>query len=143
MNDVLREVINTMQIRGEPRRRWFASHGFDLIVWLGEFEDVIGFQFCYGKPTSEKALTWRAEGKGLAHMAVDDGEAGDGRYKSSPILTPGGEWNAVQLLQDFLRISDFLPSEVKTLVVEQLELAVATGNGITFNSTVTPSGARQ
>lgn len=143
MNEVLREVINTMQIRGEPRRRWFASYAFDLVVWLGEREDVVGFQLCYGKPSSEKALTWRAEGKGLAHMAVDDGEAGDGRYKPSPILMPGGDWNAAQLLRDFLQVADLLPDEIKTLVVAQLELAVDTGTAMTFNSTVRPSGARQ
>lgn len=143
MNDVLREVINTMQVRGEPRRRWFASHAFDLVVWLGEGDDVVGFQLCYGKPTSEKALTWRAGGKGLIHMTVDDGESGNGRYKSTPILTPGGEWNAAPLLRDFLQIANLLPAEIKALVVDQLELAVATGNGITCNSAVTPGGASQ
>lgn len=141
MTDFLREVNSTLQISGEPRRRWFASHAFDLVVWFSESDEMVGFQLCYGKPTSEKALTWRAEVGRLAHMTVDDGEKGDGKYKSSPILTPGGEWNAAQLLRDFLRVADLLPSEIKALVAEKLELAVDTGNGITSNAAGTLNGA--
>ena len=138
MSDMLREIINTMQVRGEPRRRWFASESFDLMVWLSEIEEVIGFQLCYGKSKSEHAVTWRAEGDSLAHMVVDDGEAGGGgRYKSTPILTPCGEWDPEQLLREFLKVTDMLPEEIMDLVVRQLEGAVKAGKGITFNSTVT------
>lgn len=123
---MLREILNTKQIRGEPRRRWFASDSFDLIVWLGEIEELIGFQLCYGKSKSERAVTWQIEGDKLTHMMVDDGEAGGGgNYKSTPILTPGGEWNPEQLLRDFVKVADMLPPEVIALVVHQLERAKA------------------
>lgn len=127
MSDMLREIANTMQIRGEPRRRWFASESFDLILWLDDIGEVIGFQLCYGKSKSERALTWRAEGNSLTHMMVDDGEAGGGgRYKSTPILTPGGEWCPKELLREFLEVAGMLPSKVLDLVVGQLEAAAKT-----------------
>jgi hypothetical protein len=44
-----------------------------LIVWYDEVNLPVGFQLCYGKEKSERALTWNAPAK-YNHMAVDDGE---------------------------------------------------------------------
>lgn len=41
---MLREKEYVRQIKGEPRRRWFYDDFFDLIVWYGTDDSIIGFQ---------------------------------------------------------------------------------------------------
>lgn len=85
---MLKEISNPRQIQGEPCRRWFTSDTADLVVWFDSNDEVIAFQLCYDKPHAERAVTWRAEARGLSHMAVDDGEAVGMGHKASPILVP-------------------------------------------------------
>ena len=59
MPAMLAEVEHVRQRAGEPRRRWFASDDLDLIVWLDEADRFVGFQLCYDKGRSERALTGR------------------------------------------------------------------------------------
>ena len=87
--DTLRELPDTRQIEGEPKRRWFNSPELDLIVWLDEDDAPVGFQLCYDKHHGERALTWRA-GRGYDHAAVDDGEQTPAQHKSTPILVADG-----------------------------------------------------
>jgi len=41
---MLRELSHVRQAFEEPRRRWFADDYFDLIVWVGNRSEYIGFQ---------------------------------------------------------------------------------------------------
>ena len=42
---------------GEPERRWFHGDQLDLIVWLTEEGEIMGFQLCYDRRGKERALT--------------------------------------------------------------------------------------
>ena len=56
--DELVEIIHVRQVPGDPRRRWFSSDDMDLIVWYDDSDAPIGFQLCYDKLRSERALRW-------------------------------------------------------------------------------------
>lgn len=94
MKSMLREIRNVRQIPGELKRRWFTSDTMDLIVWVDESDGPTQLQLCYDKGLhrAERALTWKHK-TGYTHTAVDDGEAGHGRYKSTPILIADGSFN--------------------------------------------------
>ena len=62
---MLTESRRVRQIKNEPRRRWFSDDYFDLIVWLGNGHEIIGFQLCYDKFGIERALSWK-KGEGYA-----------------------------------------------------------------------------
>ena len=118
---MLREIINTRQIKGEPRRRWFTSGAMDLVVWCVDDGDVTSFQLCYGKDSAERALTWRPD-SGFSHMVVDDGDSAAGmRYKASPILASGGDFDAGHILDMFNASSAALPEHVVSFVRGRLE----------------------
>jgi hypothetical protein len=116
---VLSEIPQTRQIAGEPRRRWFQSIAFDLVVWYDDQDQPSGFQLCYGKPQHERALTWNAPAS-YDHTAVDDGEDRPFRYKSTPILVPDGTFDAASVSEAFLRESAALPPDIVALVVAKL-----------------------
>jgi hypothetical protein len=94
---MIHEVHETRQVPGEGFRRWFTDSDFDLIVWYGGRDasaPVEGFQLCYDKQDSERALTWRS-GLGFSHEKVDDGESGRSvQSKMTPILVPDGIFDA-------------------------------------------------
>ena len=97
---MLKEIENTRQIQGEIHRRWFQDSESDLIVW-GDGRDLIeGFQFCYGKGDSERAITWK-RGMGFVHERVDDGEEYSFKHKSTPVLFPDCKFNAEAVGNDF------------------------------------------
>jgi len=58
---MLTEIRNARQVEGEGFRRWFTDDYFDLIVWYGDQNAMIGFQLCYDKQGKERALTWTVE----------------------------------------------------------------------------------
>ena len=86
---MMKETKNVRQINEEPRRRWFWSDFFDLIVWLSDEDEVVGFQLCYDIRSNQRGLTWEKE-TGYSHEKVDAGEDKPGRYKGSPILVADG-----------------------------------------------------
>ena len=119
----LRELPDTRQVPGEPRRRWFHSPELDLIVWFDEGDKPIGFQLCYDKARNERALTWR-EGRGYDHSAVDGGErshTGSPGYKSTPILVADGLFRTDRVLTEFLEASAAVPGDIKSYVSSALE----------------------
>ena len=116
----LRELADTRQIAGEPRRRWFNAPDLDLIVWLDERETPIGFQLCYDKQRFERALTWR-EGRGYDHAAVDSGEAGYANYKRTPILVADGAFDSARISALFSEASIELPEPIREFVAQALQ----------------------
>lgn len=97
---MLRELKDVRQIRDEPHRRWFTDEHFDLVIWDEETE-IVGFQLCYDKIHSERAVTWKID-SGFRHNAVDSGEDRAGRYKGSPILVADGSFDADKVAAQFL-----------------------------------------
>jgi len=116
----LRELADTRQVPGEPRRRWFSSPDLDLIVWLDDAEALIGFQLCYDKTRGERALTWRAD-RGYDHSAVDDGEVRPTQYKGTPILVADGHLDRVRVFELFREASDGVPRRIREKVSELIE----------------------
>jgi hypothetical protein len=118
--DALRELPDTRQVAGEPRRRWFSSADLDLIVWLDETGSVVGFQLCYDKSRGERALTWRAE-RGYDHSAIDDGESNPAQYKSTPILVADGHFDRERVAEIFLESSVGVPAPIRDAVADLLQ----------------------
>lgn len=115
---MLREIHPVRQIRGEPRRRWFASPNLDLIVWMGSDEAPVGFQLCYDKRDLERALTWRAPNL-FSHMAVDTGE-GPGSHKGTPLLVPDGQFYPAFVGPCFDSECGAVPAAIVDLVREKI-----------------------
>jgi hypothetical protein len=117
----MRERCNVRQIPGEPKRRWFSSSDFDLIVWLSDDQQILGFELCYDKNSSQHSIAW-SKSAGFRHMAVDDGEQRPGKYKSTPVLTADGYFDARRVHSAFLESCQSLPDEVSNHVLKALEL---------------------
>lgn len=84
-------------------------------MWYTEDGAIFGFQLCYDKQKSERALTWLPQ-SGLSHHRVDDGEDPALTYKRSPELVADGVFDASAVSLRFLRISRALPQEVVEFV---------------------------
>jgi hypothetical protein len=115
---MLREVPNSRQVPGEPRRRCFFSHRQDLWVWLGDDGAPVAFQLAYGKYRDEHAIRWKA-GKGFVHERVDDGESA-GVIKQAPILVEDGPFRASSVVDQFLAESSELPRDIADFVLVRL-----------------------
>jgi hypothetical protein len=116
---MLTEIAHARQIAGEGHRRWFTDKYFELIVWYDRAGgSVTGFQLCYDKTGSERALTWRA-GRGYLHERVDDGE-GPGTFKMSPVLLPDGLFDSRGVAERFRRAADRIDAKIRELVLAKL-----------------------
>ena len=78
----------------------------------------MGFQFCYGKPDNEHALTW-FEGLGFSHMRVDTG--GTAFSKGTPLLIANGILDAGRILESFRAESGLVPAPWAELICRKLE----------------------
>jgi hypothetical protein len=116
----MKERVGVRQIRGESKRRWFASDDFDLIVWLSDDERLIAFELCYDKRGKERSIRWSNSG-GYLHMAVDDGEQVLGKHKETPILIADGLFNSKQVHSKLSAIRHLLPDEIAEYVLTAIE----------------------
>lgn len=116
---MLREIENTRQVSGEPRRRWFADDIFDLIVWYSPSGEKSGFQLCYRDAFEERALTWMKD-KGFSHNKIDDGEGISVRYKMTPILVPDGAFDRDHILELFEAAGQEIDVDVTGYVQEKI-----------------------
>src|ERR1043165_9780304 len=116
--DGLRETPRVRQIGGEPFRRWFSSLDLDLIVWL-KGQELVGFQLCYDKQRSERAITWR-EGRGFDHARVDDGESGGAWSKGTPLLVADGKFDHERVKWMFFNSAEKVPRKIRGFVMAAL-----------------------
>ena len=116
---MLRELTNVRQVLEESRRRWFADDYFDLIVWVGERSEFIGFQLCYDKSGDEHALTWHKK-TGFSHHRVDNGET-QRPYKATPILVSDGALDFASLTYLFKERSRMMDQQVARFVLGKIE----------------------
>jgi hypothetical protein len=108
---VLKEYSGVQQAAGQRPRRWFHSQDEDLIVWYAGDGSIHGFQLCYDKQRSERALTWLPD-RGFSHDRVDDGEGSPLTYKRTPMLVADGVFDVHAMLERFPQIAAALPREV-------------------------------
>ena len=116
----MKEIINVRQIPGETKRRWFCSAVMDLIVWINDKDIPTGFQLCYDKGQTERAITW-TNLYGFTHMEVDDGESLFGAgYKATPVLISGGVIDTYMVNKLFLANGTHLPEDIANFVSDKL-----------------------
>lgn len=115
----LTEVQDVRQVPGEPRRRWFESPDFDLVVWCDAAGAPEAFQLCYDKTTAEHALTWHPR-SGTEHTAVDAGEDVGLGFKRAPTLVADGQVDVHRVRQRFLEASRRLPPDIVEFVCAKL-----------------------
>ena len=116
---MLREFPNVRQIPGESKRRWFSDDYFDLIVWLDEKDDIVGFQLCYDIFKGQRALTWHS-GTGFSHHRVDDGESRPGKLKAAPVLVPDGHFDYQKIAEKFKKASKNIEKRIAAFVYKKL-----------------------
>jgi hypothetical protein len=117
---MLQEILNTRQIAGESRRRWFTSSTMDLIVWSDVGGALLAFQFCYDKGRAEQAVSWKPQ-VGLSHMAVDDGEGFEAlRYKAAPMLLNRDAIDFARVQAMFEGAARELPGDIAAFVMAKL-----------------------
>jgi hypothetical protein len=113
---MLEEKQAVRQIEGEGFRRWFSDTYFDLIVWYADETqaEIVGFQLCYDKPGTERALTWRKD-EGFSHNRIDDGER-PFSSKMSPVLVADGVFDREGILRKFNEAADALDSDLAAFI---------------------------
>ena len=116
---MLREEKNIRQTPGEPARRWFSDEYFDLIVWLEPDTSVWGFQLCYDREYKPRALTWTKQ-TGYKHAGIDDGEAGAGAQKASPVLVQDGLFDTAAIGRKLEAAAGELPAGLKAFVIQKV-----------------------
>ncbi|HOW57022.1 MAG TPA: hypothetical protein PKZ12_03400 [Smithellaceae bacterium] len=116
---MLKEYKNVQQKKNEPKRRWFSDNYFDLIVWFGEGDEIIGFQLCYEINKDERALTWQKEA-GYYHNRVISGESSAGISKLTPILVQDGVFDYDSIAMVFKNESRELEENVADFVYEKI-----------------------
>ena len=92
---------------------------FDLIVWYEPSNAIHGFQLCYGKPQSERALTWLKE-RGFIHSLIESGDD-EPDANRTPILVPDGTFPTMQVTREFRRRSERLPKALRNFVLAKLK----------------------
>ena len=116
---MLREIRETNQKIGEPKKRWFTSLNMDLFVWFNEDDEIISYHLTYNKPHDEKALTW-SDKKGFLHSGIDDGTR-PGKHPGSPLLVTDGELNSTKIISMFEKDSKELDPSIKSFIVSGIE----------------------
>jgi hypothetical protein len=102
----------------DRKRRWFSDDDFDLIIWWDNDDIISGFQLCYDKQKSERALTWRQE-SGFSHERVDSGETNPTKNQS-PILVPDGLCPIDEITDQFLSKSKEIDPIIRSFVIVKL-----------------------
>ena len=116
---MLSEIRNARQVAGEGYRRWFTDADFDLIVWYTDEGLLAGFQLCYDKEDSERALTWTRD-HGFQHNRVDAGEV-PGHSKMTPIIVADGAFDRDHVTALFRAASAAIDPRVASFVLQRLE----------------------
>ena len=118
---MLRESPRIQQYPDQPRRRWFFSPYFDLVVWHTREGRVVGFHLLYDRTGDEKVFVW-SEGAALRHFGVDDGER-PGKIKMTPVLSNALPADAHDVAARFERESRNMDHRVAAFVLEKLRHA--------------------
>ena len=116
---MLREIKETSQNPGEPRRRWFSGSTMDLYIWQNEEDEIVSYQLTYDKPHAEKALVWKKD-KGFSHLGVDDGQ-NPGKHPGSPLFVEDGILVPSKIISGIMKYGDELDPTIKEFIVSGIE----------------------
>lgn len=113
---MLKEFTSVRQIPEDGFRRWFTDDDLDLFIWYTDSSEreIVGFQLCYNKKGTQKALTWYRD-KGYLHTAIDDGE-GSPLKNRTPILVADGLFPKNRVIEQFRRSAKNIDHELFELV---------------------------
>ena len=115
----MREVRVTRQDAPSLHKSWFNDRECDLFVWRNHGEEIVRFQFCYGKPVDEHVAEWSVE-DGLTHMRVDDGERGAWSFGMTPIFVPDGVFDRRALAETLRQHAQQVPADIVEFVSDKL-----------------------
>ena len=110
---MLRAITGQHQI--DPNRLWFSDLDHDLFVWLDEAGQPVAFQFSYDRQRDERCIEWHRH-RGYSHSRIDSGEARDGHYKMTPIMTTNEPLDAAGIAARFLSISADMDTELACFI---------------------------
>jgi len=116
---MLREIKETSQKRGEPKKRWFSSLSMDLYIWLNDDDEILSYHLTYNKPNDEKALTWSKEHR-FSHLGVDGG-ARPGKHPASPLLVEDGVFEPSKIISILKENSGELEPSIVNFIVSGIE----------------------
>jgi hypothetical protein len=117
---MLKEAEYVRQFPGEPKCRWFTDDFFDLILWVDESENPVGFQLCYDRRGDSRAITWHKE-KGYSHHGVDEGENGALQPKATPILVQDGIFDTTAIYQAFSKAGAGIDQKITKFILERIK----------------------
>ncbi|MBN2628761.1 MAG: hypothetical protein JXA95_19010 [Spirochaetales bacterium] len=110
----IKQLKNVRQRPEEGFRLWYANEYFDVIFWYEEEGGFIkGFQFCYGKPHSEKAFTWETDSQ--SHHYVREARA-----QGTGILRGDAGDLSLKTLKQFQTVRGELPEPLMNFVIGKL-----------------------
>ena len=116
---MLREIKETSQKRGEPKKRWYSSPSMDLFVWFNDNDEIISYHLTYNQLQDEKALTWSRE-HGFSYFAVDDGLR-PGKHPASPLLIEDGVFKPSIIISMLKENSGDLEPSIENFIVSGIE----------------------
>jgi hypothetical protein len=111
---MLYEIKKVKQHDGEPLRRWFFDHEIDLLIWIDESDEIVGFQLCYDKINDPHALTWHLK-SGYQHNRIDDGDAFE-----IPILITDRQVDTKTIASAFKEKSRDIEEHITAFVYEKI-----------------------
>ena len=115
---MLNEIKDVTQYESGKFRRWFQDDFFDLYTWETYGGDMLGFQLCYAKLGTERALRWSQE-SGYRHEGVDAPEQKPGRAMSA-IFIADGVFDPAAMAAKFDAASIDMPARIKDFVLEKI-----------------------
>ncbi len=116
---MLQEIGIASEKKSSPIDRWFTDHDFDLFIWGDAGGRIAGFQLCYDKRGTERALTWRSP-RGFSHNRVDSGEQLPMR-NMTPVLLPDGEFAYERVRASLGPVIEYLEPSISGLVMQKLK----------------------
>lgn len=107
MSEMLQELPNVRQIKGEGLRRWFISDNLELILWYDDEKKLNGFQICYDKLAGTRTITWK-----MVNTA-------DGSNKS--IIISDGPYNKSRIYSLVERDTETLEENLRDFILKRLK----------------------
>lgn len=111
------EIPHVKQYEPGLTRRWFQNGYFDLFTWQDQGGAFHGFQLCYAKNGTQRALRYSIDA-GLRHEGVNQPEEKPGRAMTAIFVADGAPDAALQ--QRFEADGAALPRDVFEFVSAQL-----------------------
>ena len=114
-----KEVAQKEVLKG-INRRWFQIEKFTLIIWYNLGNQIIGFQLCYGKNGSDKAISWYNE-KEFSHRNIDYGKS----INLTPIMSEDSGQIDRKIFEDFYNYTENLENEIVEFIKDKEEKMIS------------------